>query len=218
MNNHTPLLHQSLTSLISPRTFTLKITEDLLITFCDQISLGELEAIAEQISSSCITEQQYLPGCKKPLLLYYLLTKMSNADFFHEEADTIDLELAFSLYKSSVGQTICSHWDDIPLVRMLEETIEEKISYRKDQLRIDQRIVEFVNAGYRTFDHIQEDIQSMTSQINGAMKNLDPEKLNTANEKALELLKQFDPESVKKLSESLHLGMEDLSFPTTDEV
>lgn len=197
----------SIESFLHPQTHTLQLADGISpITFSDNLTLGELEAIADQIASFCISPKHYRPGYKKPLLLYYLLSKMSDAALFAKmEEDTIDLEKTFAIYKSPLGSQLITCWDKLPLLSYLEETVDEKISFLKEQLRIDSRIADLINTGYETLDNVQKEVTSAAEQILELMKNLDPDKLNSANERAMELLNELNPEKLNYLKDVMNL-------------
>lgn len=175
-----------LESRIASTEFTLPIDDTLTIQFSDKLTLSQAEEIAEIIANTCVVEQTYHATFKKPLLLYFILTKLGNVTIPTSNG-SINLDYVFKLYKSEIGQKIMSKLDEIPLAQYISEAVEEKIIFAREKLKIDQRICEF--------------IQTITQWL----ENVDVEKMNTSANSVFDRLNSIDPDKLMELGKIVEI-------------
>lgn len=179
----------TLESHITLTEFTLPINDTLTLHFTDKLTLSQAEEIAEVIANTCVTEPTYHATFKKPLLLYFILTKLGNVTIPTSNG-SINLDYVFKLYKSEIGQKVMSKLDEIPLAQYIAEAVEEKIIFTREKLKIDQRICAFI----QTITHLLGD--------------LDIDRINSSANDIFDKFNALEPEKKQELEQIIELKQE----------
>lgn len=183
-------------------TYSINENDDIQIELQDNVSLSELSAISDQVTSTCIGNDYYHPEYKLPFMLYYVLEKMTNLSLPTKDG-TIDLEQVFSIYKSPIGQTITSNWLTFPLIKHLSDSIDEKMKYAKEQLRIDYQVNDLIKYGLKTIQDMEDLITHTTNTINTAMESLDPKKQQESLDSMINALNEVSSDKLEFIKEAM---------------
>lgn len=120
-------------------------SETINLVIQENMDYETLIAISNKITDVVVTEDQYKPEYKKPLYLYYVLNNMSNYKPLQTNNE-LNINEMFKLLNSPIGKKINEVICEIPTLKELNEIINEKIAYKKEELLHKSSLDELFNS------------------------------------------------------------------------
>lgn len=130
-----------------------------------------LIAIADKISNIVVSDNEYKPEYKKPMFLYYILDKMTNYKSIQTN-NIIEINEMFKLIKSPIGQKIEELINEIPSLKELNELVDIKIAFKKEEL-----------LHKSTLDELFKSLSILLTTLNKKASEIDTNKLDTVLKK-----------------------------------